>query len=130
METWGEWVAFAVAVSVVALVIWWNLPRRRVDLTWLKVVAIIAMLPIAAIMYGWAFSVLWGWFFVPLFNLPEVSVFAGIGIAMTVRLLLPSNYDPKKYEGKDFADVLGDLIGLAVGMIITVLMGAVVHALV
>lgn len=130
METWHDWVALAVAVSLVALAIWRNWSRGPVSLTWLKVVAILAMLPVAAIMYGWAFSVLWGWFFVPLFNLPEISVFSGIGIAMTVRLLMPYDYDPKKYEGKEIGDVLGDMVGLAIGMVLTVLMGAIVHAFV
>jgi hypothetical protein len=129
MEQSHEWIPIAVLVSLVVLVIWRNLPRSG-DFTWLKIIAILAMLPVAAIMYGWAFSVLWGWFFVPLFNLPEISVFSGIGIAMTVRLLMPYDYDPKKYEGKEIGDVLGDMVGLAIGMVLTVLMGAIVHAFV
>jgi len=34
--------------------------------------------------YGYAMSVMWGWFVVPTFDVPELSIVAAIGIAMLI----------------------------------------------
>jgi len=45
---------------------------------------------------GWAFSVIWGWFMVPVFGLPRLSIAAAIGISTMLsmtRLSSQSNKD-------------------------------------
>jgi len=39
------------------------------------------------VLNGYALSVLWGWFMVPTFNLPKLTVAPAIGIAMVVGYL-------------------------------------------
>lgn len=42
--------------------------------------------PISAFMRGWAISVLWGWFVVPL-GVPALSILSAIGLSFLVELL-------------------------------------------
>lgn len=49
----------------------------------------------ASIARGWAFSVLWGWFVVPIFGLPEIGIAQAIGIAITLSLIT-HQYVPSK----------------------------------
>lgn len=37
------------------------------------------------LMYGWAFSLLWGWYMVVLFNLPPINAFIGAGLMMLLK---------------------------------------------
>lgn len=53
-------------------------------MTILVVLGFIGIMFVSSILNGWAFSILWGWFVVPLFSLPVLSVPAAIGLAMCV----------------------------------------------
>lgn len=41
-----------------------------------------------AILRGWVFSVLWGWFIVPIFGLPALGIATAIGVMFTVTYLV------------------------------------------
>jgi hypothetical protein len=70
------------------------------------VVAIFGLLAGYSIVSGYVLSVLWGWFFVPLFNAPVLPVVAAMGVAMTV------NYMTGHYTKKNSGDVAGlDAVG-------------------
>lgn len=56
---------------------------------------------VAATYSGFVLSVLWGWFFVPTFGLPKLSVPAAIGISMTVSYLTK---DPIENQDQEFSD--------------------------
>lgn len=71
----------------------------------------IAGIVIAAILNGWALSIIWGWFVVPLFGLPSLSVPAAIGLALTLNLFVRPEYDEKRYQNSDLAEITGALIG-------------------
>lgn len=49
--------------------------------------AFLVMVVAHSLLYGYALSVLWGWFMVPLFNAPPLSIAAAIGVATIVTLL-------------------------------------------
>lgn len=49
-----------------------------------KTIAAILILFFGVIYSGYAFSVIWSWFIVPVFSLPELSVPVAIGIIMTI----------------------------------------------
>ncbi len=49
-----------------------------------KVILFGALIVIAVLLNGFAISVLWGWFLVPPFGLPELSTLQAIGIASIV----------------------------------------------
>lgn len=74
-----------------------------------------------AVLDGWTLTVLWGWFIVPIHDLPPLSIPAAIGTAIVVRFLTQSW---RKTEGAKLADTLTfaiakPLAALAIGWIVT-----------
>lgn len=49
-------------------------------------IIVIALMTLSLLVNGWAFSILWGWFLVPL-GLSELSIPTAIGMALIVQLL-------------------------------------------
>jgi hypothetical protein len=47
----------------------------------------IASFVVAVMLEGWAISVLWGWFMVPAFGLPELRIPFAVGLALIVGML-------------------------------------------
>ncbi len=58
--------------------------------------------PIGVVLKGWALSTLWGWFIVPTFGIPSLSIPAAIGISLIAAYLakpvMPE--DEKKSPGE------------------------------
>ena len=50
---------------------------------------------VISIYYGWAISVLWGWFISPKFNLPTLSIIEGAGISLAICVII---FQPENYE--------------------------------
>lgn len=61
----------------------------------------IISLVVAAVMNGWALSLLWSWFFVPIFEVPQLRVIDAIGVSMVVTFLTQrvSQSDSNKNSG-------------------------------
>ena len=52
--------------------------------------------PISHVWHGFVLSTLWGWFMVPTFGLPALSILTAIGVRMTVGMMTPySSAKPK-----------------------------------
>lgn len=68
---------------------------------------------IGTILMGWALSTLWGWFIVPVFRLPPLSITQAVGLALTVSLFKSSSYQSNKEQS-----VTDDIIKLFVNAII------------
>lgn len=45
---------------------------------------VVVGLIIATAMRGWALSLLWGWFIVPLFDAPQLTIVQAIGLSMVI----------------------------------------------
>lgn len=58
----------------------------------------IGLISLTAIINGWALSILWGWFFVPVLHLPSISIPQAIGISLVVSFL---THQYRKTEQKD-----------------------------
>lgn len=56
------------------------------------------MLVLSSLLRGYALSILWGWFVVPVFGLPRLSVLQAIGIAMVVGFL---THQTDEYKDND-----------------------------
>lgn len=54
---------------------------------------IVATIAAAAALKGWVLTVLWGWFVVPVFHLPQLSLPAAIGLSAIVGYLTRENVD-------------------------------------
>jgi len=63
---------------------------------------------ISATYSGYALSVLWGWFIVPTFDIPAISIPTAIGIALVIGFV--SKSDQTTDGSKSFADSLGELV--------------------
>jgi hypothetical protein len=51
-----------------------------------KVLITFAIAPLSWFLYGWAVSLMWAWFVVPVFALPELSIWQAAGLSMLVKL--------------------------------------------
>lgn len=80
-------------------------------------IAILAVLGVTTItgtiMNGWALTVLWTWFIVPVFNLPTLSIIQAIGIGMVVTFLTRHSID-KEEDAKDIGAAISTAIVSAV----------------
>ncbi len=88
------------------------------------IVGFAAFLAIGAIVNGYVFSILWGWFVVPVFHVPELGVATAIGLSMVVTYLT-AHYDGDKAkdpEAKSWAPlaytVMRPLVALGLGAIV------------
>jgi hypothetical protein len=65
------------------------------------IVGIPLLIALSSIFNGYALKVLWGWFIVPVFHLPQLSIPSAIGIALVVGYLTKQSSDceTKKREG-------------------------------
>lgn len=62
--------------------------------------ATIILIPISLILNGLVLSTLWGWFIVPIFNLPGLSIGYAIGLGLIVGYLRYQEIDTGKKEEK------------------------------
>ena len=85
-----------------------------------------AFVALNAVFSGWAFAILWGWFAVPIFGLPPLTIAAAIGVSLLAGYLT-HQYRPEKTEPgqhwKRFAEIIGyailkPLLCLAVGWVV------------
>ncbi len=64
------------------------------------------LIVVSALLNGWVLSILWGWFIVPTFGLPKLSVVTAIGIALTVHYLTYQYHKEAKSEQDDELGIL------------------------
>ena len=62
----------------------------------LIIIGIPLVLVVVSILNGYVLSILWGWFIVPTFEAPELSVVAAIGISLVVSYLTHQENEYKK----------------------------------
>ncbi len=72
-------------------------------------VSIFAAAIVATIWGGYVLSVLWGWFMVPIFALPALSIAQAIAVKLTVRVITYTDYTTAK-KGDDEKEVWLDII--------------------
>lgn len=61
-------------------------------------VTVVAAIVVAALLKGWALTVLWGWFVAPVFHLPQLSLPAAIGLGAIVSFLTWEGVDAQEPE--------------------------------
>lgn len=87
------------------------------------VIGFIALMVLGAILGGWALSVTWGWFMVPVFGLPELSIVPAMGIALVIGYLTKSSGSSNKEGGEAIIEgivhtFVGPLLVVGIGWII------------
>jgi len=66
----------------------------------------ILLMVFSALFNGYALSVLWGWFIVPTFNSPQLSIPAAIGVSMIVGYLAKTIKVDDEDKQKPFGETL------------------------
>ncbi len=72
---------------------------------------------VGTIANGWALSTLWGWFIVPLFGLPALTIPYALGISTIAGFLLSANNTSKsdnKSKDRELSTLFAELIALVV----------------
>ena len=88
----------------------------------MKIITLLLIIP-AAIWGGYVLSILWGWFFVPVFGLPTLSVPQAIGISLIVGFLT-YHY---QYEEDDEEVLLKRIVGIFLVPLECLIIGWIVH---
>lgn len=98
---------------------------KEIDLT---VLATVLIAPVAALLLlpillwsGWAASILWGWFAVPAFGLPPLSITNAAGICLLIsvaRVKLSAPKDSLSFGQKVFAVVFGPPFAVGMGWLV------------
>jgi hypothetical protein len=77
--------------------------------------AVITMVITSTIVNGWALSLLWAWFVVPIFELPALSLMQAIGIAMIINFSTANLAKENFQIEKGWADIIGHYINGVIG---------------
>ena len=77
-------------------------------------VGAIALMAFSAIFNGYTLSVLWGWFIVPIFHLPQLSIVAAIGISLVIGYLTHQVINDPDDKEKSFGEKIGFAVVYAV----------------
>ncbi len=92
------------------------------------IIGFIVWMVIAAMLNGWALSVLWGWFFVPTLGLPALDIVQAIGIAMVVSYLTYQHIDTQPKDEDSTSKMIGMGVLTVARPLIAVAFGWVVHS--
>jgi len=94
------------------------------------VIGVITLIVVSSVLNGYVLSVLWGWFVVPTFGAPQLSIAPAIGIALVVSYMTHQTHDCQKEDkspGEKIAVgtailVLKPLVALFFGWIVLLFM--------
>lgn len=91
-------------------------------------VLVVALIVISSICNGYALSVLWGWFIVPIFHLPQLSIPTAIGIALVIGYLTKQETHDSKDDDRSFGEIMTRATVLSIlKPAIALLFGWIVH---
>ena len=91
----------------------------------LSIVALLLTIP-SLIFSGYVLSVLWGWFMVPIFGMPALSIPAAIGVWMVIGFITHQTIDAD--DSRTSEKKLYESIGQAISRpLLALLVGYIVH---
>jgi len=78
---------------------------------------------VTVVLHGFALKVLWGWFMVPIFDLPNLTIPAAIGISLTISLLISRSGTGKDEDQEDFEFAIKKVVSKVISIIIALAAG-------
>lgn len=87
---------------------------------------LIVLVPVMAVMQGWVLTILWGWFVVPTFGLPQLSIAVAIGFSLIVSLFRGAQQS-KTPDERSTEEKVGQALVLFFGPLIVLFFGWIVH---
>lgn len=92
----------------------------------LVLLVLLIVTPLMAILQGWVLTVLWSWFVVPTFGLPELSIAVAIGLSLIVGMF--KGYSTtRKSEDLETSEKVGQVIVMIFGPFFVLFLGWIVH---
>lgn len=93
----------------------------------LLILGAIVIVGIASALNGWALSIMWGWFIVPVFNLPQLSIVQAVGVGIIISYttkVVDYKGDDKKDQHEElartlFSAIVKPFVFLSIGWIVT-----------
>ena len=82
---------------------------------------------VGAILKGFVLSVMWSWFMVPTFSLPEISTVQAIGIALVISYLTHQRVDCEKPKREYSELIAGAVIDAILTPLFVLFIGWFVH---
>lgn len=76
-------------------------------------VLVVVSIVVGAVMNGYVLSVLWGWFVVPIFNVPPLSVATAIGLSLAIGMLVKHGNSSSEKK-KETSDAIIEIVSAAV----------------
>ena len=90
--------------------------------------AAVALIALAAILNGYALSVLWSWFMVPTFHLPPLGIVPAMGMAMVVSFLTYHYDEDKAKEQASQSERIGKVcMSIILRPVMALILGWVIH---
>lgn len=87
---------------------------------------VVMQIVVTAILNGWVLMIMWGWFIVPLFELPALRVVEAIGVSMVISMLTVK-HEYKEDKHKTTEDRVSLVVAMLSYPVIVVLIGWIVH---
>jgi len=91
------------------------------------VAAFVVAIVIGAILDGLVLSILWGWFIVPVFNFPSLSLVPAIGLALVVSHLTSQRADCKPKENDNGNTITKVVTIVLLRPLLVLLFGWILH---
>lgn len=76
-------------------------------------VAFLVAMILSSLINGYGLSVIWSWFMVTIFGLPELTIPAAIGVSLVVSFLTYN--ESSESNGKGVLELLGEMLAKAIG---------------
>jgi hypothetical protein len=90
----------------------------------------LVIIPLGVACNGFVLSVLWNWFVAPAFSAPELSIGYASGIFIIVRFLVDNNLVNEHKSRATSTLLMDSFIEVAVGPLVSLLLGAIIKALI
>ena len=103
-----------------------------------KTVIVLILWAVFMLINGWVLEVIWGWFMVPIFNLPAITIVEAMGLSLVVSFTFFFNNildimkakasDVKKSNDSEFLDrVILDIVFIILYSVLTLGIGYLIH---
>jgi hypothetical protein len=97
--------------------------------TFLAIIGFMVLFIVSPIWYGYVLSILWGWFILPAFHTPQISIPLAIGISIVVRMFTYTNSSDQSDKSSKFSEKFALAIAISFFLpLYALVFGAIVHS--
>ena len=83
-------------------------------------VTFLVAMSLSSVINGYGLSIIWSWFMVTTFGLPELTIPAAIGVSLVVSFLTYTGNE--KADSKDVLVLLGDMLAKVLGKTLVIIL--------